>query len=260
MTTIDDIAALLDDADEQISAAAALHDQAFADTNARRRFKTRIKNVLENQRSSLDYLAVAITKQYGSPTGLIYYPLAHADAGFQSEMDGKMPGVASAEPTIAATIRKYQPYQPGMEWLRHLNRLTREQKHNRLSTQLVRQGYQCRVTEKATGAYVQWHGMTFAPGQFISDVGFSIELFSGPHRPPDAPALIELSGPYARVFGVPIDPATQRPIPSSALHVQSGQIEQWCFATPHQSVMNALTGFQACVRSVVTDIAQSARL
>src|SRR6266508_2314286 len=120
MTAIDDIRALMEDAAEQIAAAGALHDEALTDYKVRGRFKTRVKNVLEAQRSSLDYLAVAITEQYGTPKGPIYYPLAPSSAEFAAEMDRKMPGVAAAEPDIAAAVGRHQPHDN--EHLRDLNR------------------------------------------------------------------------------------------------------------------------------------------
>src|ERR1035441_4334566 len=153
MTTMDDINALLDDADEQIGVIQALHDPALSDEKERRRFRTRVKNVLENQRSALDYLAVGITEKYGTPKGFLYYPLAQSETDFAAQMNSKMPGGAAARPDIADAIKRHHPYVATHEWLRQLNRLTREHKHNRLSVQLVRETYACQVTEKRTGAY-----------------------------------------------------------------------------------------------------------
>ncbi len=76
-----------------------------------------------------------------------------------------MPGVAIGAPQVAAAIEKWQPFQPGMDWLRDLNVLTREQKHNRLTLQLVRDTTWCRVTEDATGAFVECYGLGFCPAQ-----------------------------------------------------------------------------------------------
>src|SRR5664280_348617 len=110
MGTMDDITALLDDANEQLQNAGGLHDQALGDDNVRRRFRTRVKNVLENQRSALDYLAVGITEKYGTPKGFLYYPLAQSETDFAAQMNSKMPGVAAARPDIADAIKRHQPY------------------------------------------------------------------------------------------------------------------------------------------------------
>lgn len=117
----EDIQALLDDADEQIRLATTLHDRALSVPTARGPFKTRVKNVLEAQRSALDYLAVRITERYGTPTRkFIYYPLAQSEREFPSEMESKMSGVAAAEPRIAEAIKQFQPFQTNGEWLRDL--------------------------------------------------------------------------------------------------------------------------------------------
>jgi hypothetical protein len=180
-----DIAALLDDAAEQIKIAALLHDKALTNPTARGPFKSRIKNILENQRSALDYLAVAITERYGTPgKGFIYYPLAASPQEFPQTMDSKMPGVAVNRPDIATKIEAYQPYQPMMQWLRTLNQLTREQKHNRLTAQLVREVYQCRVTEEATGASVAWQGLTVENARVEFGFGARLETQPEPNRPP----------------------------------------------------------------------------
>lgn len=256
MTTaewIGDIQALLAEADAQIVALKRFHDDALNDPNARRPFKAKIKNVLENQRSALDYLAVGVTEQVGTPKGLIYYPLAQSPSEFPTLFEAKMPGVAVANKHVMAAIERHQPYSPNHEWLRHLNQLTREQKHNRFTQQLVREVYQCRVTEKNSGASVIWEGLRFRPGRMES-VGGSIGVWPEPGRPADAPKLIEFAGPTGvLVFGVPINPITQRPFPSERLEVESGPIHQWCFVNPHQPVLYQLAGFQSGVASVVND-------
>lgn len=144
MTILEDIAAVLDDAHEQISALQTLHDEALDKGAVRPRFRARIKSVLEQERSALDYLAVEITKRHGTPKGRIYYPFAQSAQDFPKEMTRKMPGVAAAAPKVATAIEKWQPYQSGMDWLQDLNQLANEQKHNRLTLQLVRDTIRCR--------------------------------------------------------------------------------------------------------------------
>ncbi|HTX30109.1 MAG TPA: hypothetical protein VMD09_01925 [Solirubrobacteraceae bacterium] len=263
MASLEDIAALLDDAEDQLRTAQTLHDQAFKKSIARSQFKARVKNILEAQRSALDYLAVEITNQRGTPKGLIYYPLAQSASEFDGEMNGKMPGVMANAPDIAKAVEARQPFQPGYDWLRDLNQLTREQKHNRLSTQLIREIQQCRVTHKPTGAVIGWQGLTFEPGKLIADVG---GMFTVGSRPPEmqghAMMNFQTPNPYGTplVFGVPIDPQTQEPLPSPDLDVQRGPIHLWAFASPHLPVMNSLGMFQRQVRILVSDIAQAAGL
>lgn len=192
MGTRDDIAALLDEAQEQIEGLSGAHDAALTDPGKRGRFRARVKGILEHQRSALDYLAKDLTERFGIPKGLIYYPLAQNDADFEAQMNAKMPGVLSSRSDLADVIGGHQPYQENMEWLRHLNQLTRLQKHNRLALHLIRGSYRCRVTEDATGAYVEWHGLTFRPGAtpgqtLIESQGAAVDIRPEPGRSPDAP-------------------------------------------------------------------------
>jgi hypothetical protein len=91
MSAREDIGALLADAQEQIDGTLPdLHHKSLTDPNARPRFRARVKSVLEQQRSILDYLAVDITTRLGTPSGFIYYPLAQNEASFNAEIDNKM--------------------------------------------------------------------------------------------------------------------------------------------------------------------------
>jgi hypothetical protein len=219
-----------------------------------------VKNVLENQRSALDYLAVGITEKYGTPKGFLYYPLAQSETDFAAQMNSKMPGVAAARPDIADAIKRHQPYLATHEWLRQLNRLTREHKHNRLSVQLVRETYACQVTEKRTGAYAAWRGLSLLPGR-IESMGGSIELRPNSGRKPASTPLFELAGPTGfMVFGVPINPDTQRPYPTNELDVESGNIEVWYFVNPHVPVILTLRDFHQQVQSLVEDVVHVASL
>ena len=267
MSALEDIAAILDDAQERMPVLQALHDEALDKEATRPRFRARVKSVLEQERSALDYLAVDITKKYGIPGGLIYYPLAQSARDFPMEMERKMPGVAAAAPKVATAIEKWQPYQPGVEWLRDLNQLAREQKHNRLTLQLVRDTIRCRVTEDATGAFVEWYGLSFRPGPnpgvtMIDSQSGPIIVHLEPNRPDTAPKPFWVgTGPTGiEVFGVPVDLVTQRPMLDARLTVESKRMSRWFFILPHHPVMDFLAWTEHQVREVANEIAQAAGL
>lgn len=257
----EEVAVLLDEARDQIQNLAPIHDQALDDAAVRDRFRVRIKGVLENQRSALDYLAVGITTKYGTPKrAKIYFPLAKEAADFPSTIGSKMPGVLQGAPEIAEVIRRHQPFAHNGEWLTNLNMLTREQKHNRLTVQIVRETYTGRVTEVATGAAVDWDGIRFDQGSIHSEGG-GIGLWPEPGRPSSSPKPIEVgAGPTGiMVFGVPINIETQQPYPDSRLMSESGRIERWNFMKPHLPVLWSLMEFDGNVRRVVEDVLAVAR-
>jgi hypothetical protein len=252
----EEVELLLDEARAQIADLVSLHDQALAEAAVRGRFKVRVKSVLENQRSALDYLAVGITTQFGTPKkGKIYYPLAKSDQVFPSIMNSTMPGVMQAAPEIADVIRACQPHTTRGEWLGRLNRLTREQKHNRLTAQLVQESYAGRITELATGAFIDWDGIRFDRDGLHSDGG-GFGIWPEPNRPPSAPKLLELDvGPTGyKVFGVPLDPATQQPVPNDRLATETARIERWNFVNPHQPVLWSLREFDGNIRRLVKEV------
>lgn len=268
MSAREDINALLDDANEQIrETLPTLHEESLENENARPRFRARIKSVLEQLRSTLDYLAVELTGRYGTPKGLIYYPLAQGSQDYQTEIDKKMPGVAVARPDIAQVIQKWQPFQPGKEWLRELNQLAREQKHNRLTLQLIRGTFRCRVTERNTGAFVEWFGLTFRPGPhagscIIDSQGGPIVLRPEANRSPTSPKPFWVGvGPTGvEVFGMPIDFDTQLPWPTPNLEVERQRMDRWFFTIPHTSVLGFLESCDSQIREVINEIAQIAGL
>jgi len=132
---VDDIDALIEDAAEQLEVVAALYGQAVAERKLPPLLPARIKNVVEHQRSSLDYLAQRILDTYGSRKAKAYYPFAWNDNAFQPFFDRNLPGVAAARSDIRDAIKNRQPYQPGYQWMDDLNRLSTQNKHRELTPQ-----------------------------------------------------------------------------------------------------------------------------
>lgn len=98
--------------------------------------KVRIKNVLDNQRAALEFLASQLFSEYGDGSDAqVYYPVANEPTQFEGIFNKYLPGVAENCPGVRDAIEKRQGYQPGYEWLPHLVRLTNENKHARLTRQ-----------------------------------------------------------------------------------------------------------------------------
>lgn len=125
MDHIDD---LLEDTDEQLALVRHLYEEASQTGTQSKRLKPRIKNVLENQRSILDYLANAIHSQYGTPAkAKIYYPFASKPEHFKGDMESRMPGVQKNRPDIAQAIERHQPFN--RDWMIWLSKLRNEHGH-----------------------------------------------------------------------------------------------------------------------------------
>src|SRR2546426_7059994 len=62
-----------------------------------------IKNILENQRSALDYIAVGVVKRHGKASvseDRIYYPMVTDPQKFAAIFEQAMPGVAQRQPEV----------------------------------------------------------------------------------------------------------------------------------------------------------------
>ena len=131
-----DIDALLEESGEQLERVRELYEKSLRDKDVPSGLRVRIKNVVENQRSALEYLANAIYERHGDGKGKnSYYPVANAPSEFPGLFERYLPGVAANCPDAREAIQARQPYVPGFEWLRHLVLLTNENKHRRLTPQ-----------------------------------------------------------------------------------------------------------------------------
>jgi hypothetical protein len=128
------VQSVLDLGAEQIAEVERLHDEAVATGIVTGRMQALIKNVVENQRSPLDYTAQAISDRYKLGTNP-YWPAAKESGDFTHMIERQLPGLLAAQPDVAAALERHQPYQPGHEWMPCLFALTRENKHHRLTPQ-----------------------------------------------------------------------------------------------------------------------------
>jgi len=214
-----DIDALIEDAAEQLEVIRSLYDATLHEREASRRLKTRIKNVLENQRS-------AIVERHGDPKRHSYYPVAPTPSKFPDAFKRTLPDVKSAK--IRKAIETRQPYQAGYEWLADLVTLTNENKHRRLSPQTRRE--QRRIRAETSGTLVEW-----SP----SNVRF---------------------GPGVRIGGVPVNPATQRPVSSPTQTITEIVYVDWLFQEPAASALGTLTRIQDSLPALIDEVLAAAGL
>lgn len=126
---------VLDLAEEQLREVEQLHDAAKTTGVVRGRMQALIKNVVENQRSPLDYVAQAVADAYCPPGTNPYWPAAKKPSDFTKRIEEELPGLLTSQSKIADSFRRHQPYQRDHDWLWHLIDLTRENKHHRLTAQ-----------------------------------------------------------------------------------------------------------------------------
>lgn len=150
-----------------------------------------IKNVCENLRSVLDYLAADIRKRYcpkASSSARFYFPILPDKKTFDKRVEEWFPDLRQSAPAVVAALEAIEPFQPGQEWLGQFSRINNENKHGDLVEQTRVEAQETRVTGQG-GGQVSWtSGVTF--GQGVS------------------------------IMGVPIDPRTQLPVPHPSIKVE----------------------------------------
>ena len=211
-----DIDALLEDATEQLERVRELYAGSLREQEVPAALKTRIKNVVEHQRSALEYLAHAIYERHGDGKGAkSYYPVAPAPTKFPDVFERVLPGVAANCPDVRDAIKAHQPYEPGFEWLRHLTLLTNENKHRRLTPQTR--------TEQRTTRY--------------ESGGAAIQLGEG--------ASIHLGGGADIILG---GQSIRQVQPTQTIYVD------WLFEHPQLSALGTLERIQESLPSLVDDV------
>lgn len=218
LTVIDrsDIDALIEDAGDQLEHVRELYEDSLREQEVPARLRTRIKNVVENQRSALEYLAHAIYEAYGDGKGRrSYFPIAKASSDFPGLFERMLPGVAANCPPVRNAIEARQPYQPGFEWLQHLSLLTNENKHRRLTPQT-------RTEQRTT---------RFESG------GAAIELGEG--------ASIQLGGGADIILG---GQSIRQIQPTRTVYVD------WLFDDPPLSALGTLQRIQESLPGLVDDV------
>ncbi len=164
------------------------YDASLHDKQVREDLKVDIKNIFENLRSCLDYLAHDIFEKHcpsAKSHNKLYFPIRATAAEFNQAVSQDYPGLQAASAVVCGIIESIQPYRD--PWLGQFNRLNNDNKHQDLVEQTRTESRQ--VTVSRGGGSVSWgSGVTFGGG--------------------------------VSVMGVPIDPRTQMPVPNNVAQTQ----------------------------------------
>ena len=164
------------------------YDSSLHEKHMREDLKVDIKNIFENLRSCLDYLAQDIFETHcpsvKSPSRL-YFPTLPTATEFNLTVSRGYPSLLTTSPIVYGILESVQPYHD--PWLGQFNRLNNDNKHQDLVEQTRTESHQ--VTVSRGGGSVSWGpGVTF--------------------------------GGDVRVMGVPIGQRTQMPIPNNVAQTQ----------------------------------------
>jgi len=179
------VSALLQRADTQLASIRGIYEKSLYDKHVDDALKVDIKNLCENLRSALDYIAHDVREKHCPSAGAnarFYFPILPNATTFTQKTAQWFPGLVTAAPNVYAFLESVQPFHNGYEWLGLFNRLNNENKHGDLVEQTRTETHRVTVTMQGGGS-VSWNpgSVKFGPGVFIG--------------------------------GVPVNPSTQMPVP-----------------------------------------------
>jgi hypothetical protein len=186
-----DINALLKRSVDDFNVLKDQYEKCLHEQNISSDLKIDIKNLSGNLRSVLDYIAKDIRDIHCSlskKNDIFYFPILSDLTSFNSQCLKWYPGLRDSCLDLWNYLESIQPYHKEYEWLGNFNRLNNENKHNSLFEQTRKETK--RVNVKLKGGSVNWD-----PGA----VKFGHGVYIG---------------------GVPINPATQMPIPHPSQTVE----------------------------------------
>ena len=176
------VEALLARAKQDFSALKKAYDASLHEKHVREDLKVSIKNIYENLRSCLDYIAHDTFEKFCSTSkkpDRLYFPIRPSATEFKQAISKDFPALDTSAPGLYACLEAVQPYNS--DWLGKFNKLNNHNKHQDLAEQTRTEARQ--VTVSRAGGSVSWGpGVSFGSG--------------------------------VSVVGVPIDPRTQMPVPN----------------------------------------------
>ena len=177
------IEALLKKANADFGELKGAYDTSLHEKHVREELKVLIKNIFENLRSCLDYIAQDTFETHCAAAkrpDRLYFPIRTTAHEFSLAVSKDYPGLAGTSKTVYDLLDSVQPYQD--PWLGQFNKLNNHNKHQDLVEQTRTEARH--VTVSCGGGSVSWGpGVSFGSG--------------------------------VSVVGVPIDPKTQMPVPNT---------------------------------------------
>lgn len=210
--------ALMKDSEATLSTIEGLYKQSLSSKDIGTQLPIRIKNFLDNLRSSLDFIAREIFERFcvnavSGKTIQVYFPILRSSANqqdFDAFMNGRFPSLKDISPPLYAKLESYQVFKSkDNDWLTQFNELCQENKHEQLSPQIRTEDKSVRLSDDK-GRSVSWNeGVKFGPGGGIT-FGPGGKLTFGPG------GSVEFGPSGPSILGRRVDPNTQ------GLHLQPG--------------------------------------
>ena len=135
-----DIDELLSAADQLIAQIAGEYERALTQRDVSSISKVAVKMTLEQLRSALDYVAVAVDNVVYDGANRnadkkIYFPYAENKVGVEKSLKRQYGDLERRAPMLYRQFHKVQVYEQGSDWLQAMCKLTNVNKHHQLPAQ-----------------------------------------------------------------------------------------------------------------------------
>ncbi len=174
MSRKDDIYLILDSIKNDYAELFSSYNESLFKKSTDPKLSLKVKNYLENAKSTLDYLAHEIGDKTGVPKDQkIYFPIIEQNKNidsFKGAVERNLPALEKKRKDVYDLLESLQPYQKNNEWLGDLANIVNVHKHNLLIPQ--RKTETQRITSKhVDGRSVSWDpsGVIFNNGVYIND-------------------------------------------------------------------------------------------
>lgn len=166
----------------------AAYDASLKEQVVSEELKIDIKNIFENLRSALDYIARDVFEALGTGNDpkILYFPISQNRKNFDKNISINFPDLEIKFPDVYKILESIQPYHD--DWLSKFNKLNNNNKHQNLVEQKRSEFKRTTVTDRSSGRGVSW--------------GEGVKFYD------------------CTVQGVAIDPQTQLPVPNNRVNTK----------------------------------------
>ncbi|MDF1643925.1 MAG: hypothetical protein P1U80_07055 [Pseudomonadales bacterium] len=202
------------------------YDAALQHQSISEELKVDVKNIFENLRSCLDYIAHDIFEACitGSTPRRLYFPIRQSKPEFDQAINNDFTSLQSTHSDVYDLLEAIQPYND--DWLGKFNKLNNNNKHQDLEEQTKTESRHVEVTSPQGSGSVSWGpGVTFGGGVYV--------------------------------MGAPIDPSTQLPAAGSNVNTKITIWVDFKFKENGESILPFIEKSIGKVESLFLDLRKS---
>ncbi|MBC8346526.1 MAG: hypothetical protein ISR89_07235 [Candidatus Marinimicrobia bacterium] len=194
-----DVDSLLSHIEDDLTNIKSKYEKSLREKNIPSSLRIDVKNVMENLRSCLDYMAQDIAEEiivpYRTANNLsdlkrVYFPYGKNKQSFEQSVSRNLPNLESINKNVYFLIESIQPHSCNNTWLYDFCAILNSNKHDSLSPQERKEKQSYKVGRKGSGPAISAPaGAIKAPPEAISIGGAPVVFDSNTGIPLQTPGL-----------------------------------------------------------------------